>query len=292
MNISSFTAGLIQMRMQADRESNLKRAVELLEEAAAKGVQVACLPELFLSEYFCREEKAEFFDLAESIPGPTTEKLGEIAAKHKMVIVASIFEKRSAGMYHNTAVIIEADGRLAGIYRKMHIPHDPLFFEKYYFTPGDLGFRVFSTQYGKVGVLVCWDQWFPEAARLTALAGAQVLFYPTAIGWHPAEKAQYGKAQLDAWQTIQRSHGIANGLYVGAANRWGMEGPESAQLQFWGHSFFSDPSGVKIAEAGEEADAILTAAIDPVKIEDTRRNWPFLRDRRIDAYANLTKHPV
>ena len=269
--------------------SRVQRAIEKTRQAAAKGAQIICLQELFRSQYFCRDENADLFDLAETIPGPSTEVLSKVAKELNVVIVASLFERRAPGLYHNTAAVIDAGGELLGVYRKMHIPDDPLFFEKFYFTPGDTGFRNFDTKYGRIGVLVCWDQWYPEAARLSAMGGANILFYPTAIGWHPAEKAQYGAAQLSAWQTIQRSHAIANGIYVAAANRVGFEGPPERGLEFWGHSFVSDPFGQVIAEASSDGEEILIVECDVKRMDEVRRNWPFLRDRRIDAYQDITK---
>jgi N-carbamoylputrescine amidase len=283
-----FRAGLIQMACGLDPAVNLARAVSKVREAASLGAQVICLQELFRSQYFCREEDARLFDLAESIPGPSTDKLCPLAKELNVVIVASLFEKRATGLYHNTAAIIDADGSLLGIYRKMHIPDDPLFFEKFYFTPGDLGFRAFDTKYGRIATLVCWDQWYPEAARLAALSGANILFYPTAIGWQPAEKAEFGEAQHDAWRTIQRSHAIANGIYVAAVNRVGFEGPPEKGLEFWGASFVSDPFGRILQEASHDKEEILIVECDPAVMEEVRRGWPFLRDRRIDAYAAIT----
>jgi N-carbamoylputrescine amidase len=277
------------MRCSADPEENLRRACAMLREAASQGAKVACLPELFRSQYFCQVEDAARFDLAEPIPGPTTETLAAVARDAGIVVVGSVFEKRAAGLYHNTAIVLDSDGTLRGRYRKMHIPDDPLYYEKYYFVPGDLGFSSFPTAYAHVGTLVCWDQWYPEAARLTALKGAEILFYPTAIGWHPAEKAQYGEDQVSAWETIQRAHAIANGVYVAAVNRVGHEGPSSGGLEFWGGSFVADPFGRVIARAGHETEEIVTALCDPRLQEETRRNWPFLRDRRIDAYAPITE---
>jgi N-carbamoylputrescine amidase len=247
------------------------------------------LPELFRSQYFCQRTDLSLFDLAEPIPGPTCQCLGPLAASLGKVIVASLFEKRSAGVFHNTAVVFDADGKIAGLYRKMHIPDDPNYYEKYYFTPGDTGFRAFATRYGKVGVLVCWDQWFPEGARLTAIQGAQVLVYPTAIGWHPCEKAEFGPAQHQAWETIQRAHAIANGVYVAAVNRTGHEGAAEGGLEFWGASFVSDPFGTVLARGAHEREEIVLARCDLSRIEEVRRNWPFLRDRRIDAYGGLTE---
>jgi N-carbamoylputrescine amidase len=269
-------------------QDNLDRAVNGIREASRKGAQIVCLQELFRSQYFCREEDARLFDLAETIPGPSTERLCPLAAELGIVIVASLFEKRAAGLYHNTAAVIDADGTLLGLYRKMHIPDDPLFFEKFYFTPGDLGFRAFDTRFGRIATLVCWDQWYPEAARLASITGANILFYPTAIGWHPAEKARYGVAQHDAWRTIQRSHAIANGIYVAAVNRVGFEGPPNKALEFWGASFVSDPFGRLLAEASHDREEILIVECDTKQIEEVRRNWPFLRDRRIDSYGPIT----
>jgi N-carbamoylputrescine amidase len=270
-----------------DPAENLEKAVWRIREAAGKGAQIVCLQELFRSQYFCREENAQLFSLAETIPGPSTERLAPIARELGIVIIASLFERRAAGLYHNTAAVIGADGKLHGLYRKMHIPDDPLYYEKFYFTPGDLGFLNFDTAFGRIGVLVCWDQWYPEGARLTALQGANVLFYPTAIGWHPSEKQQYGVAQLDAWRTIQRSHAIANGVYVAAVNRVGFEGPPDHGLEFWGSSFVADPFGQIVVEASDNAEEILIAECDPRRMDEVRRNWPFLRDRRIDAYGQI-----
>jgi N-carbamoylputrescine amidase len=284
-----FTLGLIQMKCDADPARNLENGVQRIHEAARRGADVICLPELFQSHYFCQRTDPNLFDLAETIPGPTTERLGPLARSLGKVIVASLFENRAPGVYHNTAVVFDADGSMLGIYRKMHIPDDPLYHEKYYFTPGDLGFRTFATRFGRIGVLVCWDQWFPEAARLTVLQGAQVLLYPTAIGWHPREKAEFGHQQHQAWETIQRAHAIANGVYVAAVNRIGHEGPKDAGLEFWGASFVSDPFGAVLAKGSHDQEEILIAECDPARSEDVRRNWPFLRDRRIDAYDDLTK---
>ncbi|MEZ5353634.1 MAG: carbon-nitrogen hydrolase [Bryobacteraceae bacterium] len=289
---SPFRVGLIQMTCSPDPRENMDKAVVRVREAARSGAQIICLQELFRSQYFCREEDAELFDLAETIPGPSTEALSPLAKEHNVVIVVPVFEKRATGLYHNSAAVIDADGSLLGIYRKMHIPDDPLFYEKFYFTPGDLGFRNFDTRYGRIAVLICWDQWYPEGARLAALGGAQILFYPTAIGWHPAEKEQYGASQRDAWRTIQRGHAIANGIYVAAPNRTGYEGPPpvtegKSGLEFWGSSFVSDPFGVLIAEASVDKEEILIAECDPARSEEVRRNWPFLRDRRIDAYGPI-----
>jgi N-carbamoylputrescine amidase len=288
MNSTKFTIGLVQMRCGLDPRENLDKAAERVVEAAKEGAQIVCLQELFRSQYFCQKEDAATFDLAESIPGPSTELLGKIARDKGVVVIASLFERRAAGLYHNTAAILDADGALRGLYRKMHIPDDPLYYEKYYFTPGDLGFRAHDTKFGRIGTLVCWDQWYPEGARLTALRGADVLFYPTAIGWHPKEKEQYGHAQASAWQTIQRSHAIANGVYVAAVNRVGHEGPADGGIEFWGGSFVADPFGVIIKEASRTEEEIMVVECDRARIEDVRRNWPFLRDRRIDAYAPIT----
>ncbi|MGA2481626.1 MAG: carbon-nitrogen hydrolase [Candidatus Acidiferrales bacterium] len=282
-----FIAGLVQMRCSSDPDENLARAAEKIRDAAARGAQIVCLPELFRTQYFCREENAETFALAESIPGPTSEALAKLAKALGISIVGSIFERRAAGVYHNTAVVLDADGSLVGKYRKMHIPDDPLYYEKFYFTPGDLGFRNFDTRFGRIGVLICWDQWYPEGARLTSLLGANILFYPTAIGWHPAEKSEHGAGQLDAWRTIQRAHAIANGIFVAAVNRTGYEGTPDSGLEFWGNSFLADPFGQVLATASAEKEETLVVECDTQRIEETRRNWPFLRDRRIDAYSPL-----
>ena len=271
------------MRCSPDSGENLAKAEERVREAAGRGAQIVCLPELFRSQYFCREEDARQFDLTEPIPGPSTERLACVARRENVVILASLFERRAAGLYHNTAAIIGTGGEILGLYRKMHIPDDPLYFEKFYFTPGDLGFGAFDTPFGRISTLVCWDQWYPEAARIAALGGAQILFYPTAIGWHPAEKEQHGAAQHDAWKTIQRGHAIANGIYVAAVNRVGFEGPPDRGLEFWGGSFVADPFGQVIAEASHDQEETLVVECDPARTEDVRRNWPFLRDRRIDA---------
>jgi N-carbamoylputrescine amidase len=286
---STFTIGLVQMRCGLDPRENLDQAAARVVEAAAQGAQVICLQELFRSQYFCQREDAALFDLAEPIPGPSTETLSKIARDKGVVVIASLFEKRARGLYHNTAAILDADGSIRGLYRKMHIPDDPLFYEKFYFTPGDLGFRAHDTKFGRIGTLVCWDQWYPEGARLTALGGADILFYPTAIGWHPKEKQQYGAAQASAWQTIQRAHAIANGVYVAAVNRVGHEGPGDGGIEFWGGSFVCDPFGVILKEGSRTDEEILVVECDRGRIEEVRRNWPFLRDRRIDAYAPITK---
>ena len=288
-SLKPFRVGLIQTSCSTDPQENLDKAIVKIRETAAAGGQIICLQELFRSQYFCREEKADLFDLAEEIPGPSTIAIGRIAKELGVVVVASLFEKRAAGLYHNTAAIIGADGELQGIFRKMHIPDDPLFYEKFYFTPGDLGFLNFDTAFGRIGVLVCWDQWYPEAARLTAMQGANVLFYPTAIGWHPHEKEQYGPSQLDAWRTIQRSHAIANGIYVCAVNRVGFEGTADAGLEFWGNSFVADPFGVVVGQASQDREEHLVVECDPARMEEVRRNWPFFRDRRIDHYGGITQ---
>ena len=285
-----FQVALVQMACAPDPEENLRRATARVEEAAQRGAQVVCLPELFRSQYFCQREDPAAFDLAESVPGSTTETLGELAKKLNIVIIAPVFERRAAGLYHNSAAVIDSTGAMVGLYRKMHIPDDPAYYEKFYFTPGDLGFRAFDTQAGRVGALICWDQWYPEGARLTALQGANVLFYPTAIGWHPQEKEQYGAAQRDAWRTIQRAHAIANGVYVAVVNRVGHEKPAGAAgpgIEFWGSSFLCDPFGVVLAEAAPDQEEIVFGEVDLARLEEVRRNWPFLRDRRIDAYGGM-----
>jgi len=291
-----FRVALVQMSCGPAPEENLRHALDMVREAAERGAQVVCLPELFQTQYFCQREDASLFDLAEPIPGATTAKLSDTAKTLRIVLIASLFERRAAGVYHNTAAIFDADGSLRGLYRKMHIPDDPLYYEKFYFTPGDLGFRAFDTEAGCLGTLVCWDQWYPEGARLTALQGAHVLFYPTAIGWHPAEKAEFGEAQHDAWRTIQRAHAIANGVYVAVVNRVGHEtgnirgqSAPGAGLEFWGGSFLADPFGRVIAEASHDKEEILVGEVDLKALEDIRRNWPFLRDRRIDSYAPITQ---
>jgi N-carbamoylputrescine amidase len=277
------TVGLVQMSAGQDLDANLAKAMARIGVAAKRGAQIVCLQELFRSRYFCQSENHENFKMAEGVPGPTTESLGELARQKQIVIVASIFEKRSAGIYHNTAVVIDADGTLAGRYRKMHIPDDPLYYEKFYFTPGDLGFPSFDTRYGRVAALVCWDQWFPEGARLAALGGAEMVFYPTAIGWIPNEARAVAQNQRAAWQLIQRSHAVANGVFVASVNRVGREG----KIKFWGHSFVAGPFGEIVAQAGGEREEVLLARCDLSKIEETRQNWPFLRDRRIDAYGAI-----
>jgi N-carbamoylputrescine amidase len=288
-----YQVALVQMAMSADPAVNLDAACAKIREAAGRGAKVVCLPELFRSPYFCQKEDASLFELAESIPGPSTEALGWEARRSAVVVVASLFERRAPGLYHNTTAVIGTDGSILGLYRKMHIPDDPGYYEKYYFTPGDLGFHVFPTEFGNLGVLICWDQWFPEAARLVALRGADVIFYPTAIGWHPAEKAEHGTAQRDAWRTVQRGHAIANGLYVAAINRVGTETPAGPPgLEFWGSSFLCDPHGVVLTEASSDHEVTLYGTVDPARIEDVRRSWSFLRDRRIDAYAGMDRRLI
>ncbi len=284
-----FKVGLVQMSMTADPAANLEKAIGRVKEAARAGAAIVCLPELFRTLYLAQREDHDLFNLAEPVPGPSTEALSRVAREAGVVVIAPLFERRAAGLYHNTAAVIDADGALKGIYRKMHIPDDPAYYEKFYFTPGDLGFRAFDTRAGRIGTLVCWDQWYPEGARLTALQGANVLFYPTAIGWHPAEKAKVGAQQLDAWRTIQRGHAIANGCWVAAVNRVRLERPDdsAAGIEFWGHSFLADPFGVVVAEAPADQEALLIADVDLARVEEVRRNWPFLRDRRVDAYRGI-----
>ena len=277
------TLALVQMSTSADPAANLAKAVERIGMAAKNGAQIVCLQELFRSNYFCQTEESRHFRLAETIPGPSTEALRELARAKKIVVVAPIFEKRSAGLYHNSAVVIDADGTLIGTYRKMHIPDDPLYYEKFYFAPGDLGFPSFRTRYAKIAVLVCWDQWFPEAARLAVLSGAEILFYPTAIGWIPHEPRRMARNQREAWELIQRSHAVANGVYVAVTNRVGREG----KIKFWGNSFVAAPFGEIVARGSSEREEIVIARCDLAKIAETRENWPFLRDRRVDAYGPL-----
>jgi len=286
-----FRVGLVQMAMSREPGENLEKALDRVREAARAGAEVVCLPELYRSPYFCQSEDPALFDLAEPVPGPSTDALGRAAKEAGVAVVAPIFERRAAGLYHNSAVILDADGTVAGLYRKMHIPDDPLFYEKFYFTPGDLGFQAFDTRAGRIGTLICWDQWYPEGARLTALRGACVLFYPTAIGWHPHEKAQHGAAQRSAWQTIQRAHAIANGVFVAVVNRVGHEVPAGGGpgLEFWGSSFLADPFGVVVAEATTDREEVLVGEVSLPRIDEVRRNWPFLRDRRIDAYAGIDR---
>jgi N-carbamoylputrescine amidase len=289
---SEIKIGLLQTSVLPNPDANLKKTVALIERAAKKGAQIICTQELYRSQYFCQSEDHANFKQAEKIPGPSTDAFQKLAKKHKVVIVASLFERRASGVYHNTAAIIDADGSLLGIYRKMHIPDDPLYYEKFYFTPGDLGFKAWQTRYGKIGVLICWDQWYPEAARLTAMQGAEILFYPTAIGWHPSEKQKYGIKQHGAWETIQRAHGVANGCFVAVANRVGHEvlkGVGGDGIEFWGQSFIAGTSGEIIAKAASDKEEILIAPVDLASVDVTRTHWPFLRDRRIDAYGDLTR---
>jgi N-carbamoylputrescine amidase len=290
---STVKIGLLQSACSADPAANLRKTLALAEKAASRGAQIICTQELFRSQYFCQTEDHENFKLAEPIPGPSTAAFQKLAKKHGVVIIASLFEKRAAGVYHNTAAIIDADGKLLGIYRKMHIPDDPLFYEKFYFTPGDLGFKAWETRFGKIGVLVCWDQWYPEGARLTAMQGAQILFYPTAIGWHPKEKERYGENQHGAWELIQRSHAVANGCYVVAVNRIGLETPAGGDgIEFWGQSFVAGTSGQILAKASVEREEVLIVPVDLENVDVTRTHWPFLRDRRIDAYGQLTQRLI
>ncbi len=292
--------GITQMACVADPIINRKNQVRLVEQAAKGGAQIICTQEMFASQYFCQVEDHRFFKLAETIPGPSTDALGKIAKKYKVVIIASLFEKRAAGLYHNTAAIIETDGSIKGIYRKMHIPDDPLYYENFYFTPGDTGFKAWDTTYAKIGVLICWDQWYPEGARLTALQGAEILFYPTAIGWHPSEKEEYGTAQHESWELIQRSHAVANGCFTASPNRIGIEHildangkPVSEEgIQFWGQSFVASPNGQIVQKASVDKEEVMIVPCDLEKVEFSRTHWPFLRDRRIDAYGDLTKRFV
>jgi N-carbamoylputrescine amidase len=286
MKTRVLSVGLVQTRVAESKTATIEKSAERVREAARRGATLVCLQELFASEYFCQSEDAAHFALAESIPGPTTEAMAKVAKEAGISIVVPLFERRAAGVYHNSLVVVGPKGEILGQYRKMHIPDDPLFYEKFYFTPGDLGFVAVPTPGTTVGPLICWDQWYPEAARLTALRGAEILVYPTAIGWHPSEKAKYGASQLSAWQTIQRAHAIANGVFVVAVNRVGHEGPKDGGLDFWGHSFVADPFGIVLAEAGEDED-VLVVECDLGRVEEVRQNWPFLRDRRIDAYAGI-----
>ncbi len=299
--MSNTRVALIQMSCEPDINRNLDKACERVAEAARAGATLICLPELFRAQYFCQREDHALFGLAESIPGPTTERLAAVAREHKVVVIVSLFERRAPGVYHNTAVTLEKDGSIADVYRKMHIPDDPLYYEKFYFTPGDLGFKALESSAGNIGTLVCWDQWYPEGARITALRGAETLFFPTAIGWHPSEKAEFGQAQYDAWQITQRAHAISNGVWVCAVNRVGHEegdvllngellkGPEGAGLEFWGGSFIADPFGRIVAQGSHDKEEILYADLDSKLVETTRQHWPFLRDRRIDAYDGVGK---
>jgi N-carbamoylputrescine amidase len=295
MSAKTVSIGLVQLRCGTDPAANLAQAIAQIRVAAAAGAQVVCLPELFTSTYFCQREDHAFFALAEPIPGPTTEQLGQVARELGVAIVAGLFEKRAEGLYHNTAAVIDADGSFVGKYRKMHIPDDPLFYEKFYFTPGDLGFQVFSTRFAKLGVLICWDQWYPEAARLTALRGADILFYPTAIGWHPSEKAQYGRRQHQSWELIQRSHAVANGCFVVSVNRTGLEKDPATSgdgIEFWGQSFVADPSGEVLWRGPVDQTATHVVSVDLGQLDFARTHWPFLRDRRVDAYGEITRRYI
>jgi N-carbamoylputrescine amidase len=284
------TIGLLQHACAATPAANLRKTLALAEQAAKRGAKIICTQELFRSQYFCQAENHDYFKLAESIPGPSTEAFSGLAKKHRVVVVASLFEKRAGGLYHNTAAVIDADGRMLGVYRKMHIPDDPSYYEKFYFAPGDTGFRAWQTKYGKIGVLICWDQWYPEGARLTALQGAEILFYPTAIGWHPKEKKKFGVNQHGAWETIQRAHAVANGCYVAVTNRIGLETPEGGDgIEFWGQSFVAGTSGEILAKASVDREEIILQEVDLARVDETRTHWPFLRDRRIDAYGDITK---
>lgn len=288
--MQQFTVGLIQMAPEKTKDASIAKAAGMVERAARDGARLVCLPELFATAYFCQTEDHAYFGLAESLPGPTTEAMAEVARKAKVTLVAPIFERRAPGVYHNSQAVIGPDGKILGIYRKMHIPDDPGFYEKFYFTPGDLGFASFDTPVGPVGTLICWDQWFPEAARLTAMTGAMILFYPTAIGWQPAEKDEFGAEQRDAWMTIQRSHAIANGLFVAAVNRVGTEtASDGSEIEFWGSSFIAGPFGKILAQASTDKEEIVLAEVDPAECERTRQIWPFLRDRRIDAYEGMCR---
>lgn len=293
---SKFRVGLVQMSASPDPDENLERAIRHVHRAKELGAGLVALPELFRSQYFCQREDHSLFDLAEPVPGPTVDRLSKVARELSVAILAPVFERRAAGVYHNTVAVLENDGRLAGIYRKMHIPDDPLYFEKFYFTPGDLGFRSFQLHAGTVGVMICWDQWYPEAARITSLTGADLLVYPTAIGWHPGEKQEFGEAQRDAWKTVQRAHAIANGVYVAVPNRVGLEHGdvrgdrvEGPGIEFWGSSFVADPFGRVLVEASTDQEEVRVAEVDPHTVERTRRHWPFLRDRRLDAYGPITQ---
>ncbi len=288
---NNLTIALVQMACDPVHHANLVSALAKVEAASRQGAQLVCLPELFRSQYFCQQEDPALFDLAEPVPGPSTEAFSKLARKHKVVILVPVFERRTAGIYHNSVVVVDRDGSLAGLYRKMHVPDDPAYYEKFYFTPGDRGFQAIRTSVGKIGTLICWDQWYPEAARLTTLQGAEMLFYPTAIGWHPSEKAQEGELQRNAWQTIQRSHAIANGVFVAAVNRVGHERPEAGRdgIEFWGSSFLCDPFGAILTQASSDEEEILLAEVNLSRVEEVRRNWPFLRDRRVDAYGGLTR---
>ena len=289
--VKKIKIGIIQSKISSNIRENLDLAIKNIKKAASKKAKIVCLPELFLSNYFCQTEKHSNFNLAEKIPGPTTKLFSSLAKQLKIILMVSLFEKRTAGIYHNTSVLINEKGKIIGKYRKMHIPDDPQYYEKFYFTPGDLGFKSFKTSQGNIGTLICWDQWFPEAARLTALQGAEIIFYPTAIGWHPKEKKKFGKSQLESWTSIQRSHAIANGVYVAAVNRVGIEKQGSKKLEFWGNSIIFDPNG-NILKKAKTKESIIICEIDFKKVETTRRHWPFFRDRRIDSYKKILKNPI
>jgi N-carbamoylputrescine amidase len=291
MKNKNYNIALTQISLDATPEVNLKKCLEWIRKAAKQGANVVCLPELYSSFYFCQSENHDYFDLAEPLHNDSYKAFSALAKELGVVLIVPFFERRASGLYHNSAYIIDTDGSQAGLYRKMHIPDDPSYYEKFYFTPGDTGFKAFDTKVGKIGTLICWDQWYPEGARITALQGAEVLFYPTAIGWHPSEKAQYGEKQHDAWRTVQRGHAVANGIFVAACNRVGFEKPveSSAGIEFWGASFIAGPQGEILAEASHDKEEIIMAEIDHTLMEDVRRNWPFLRDRRIDAYGDITK---
>jgi N-carbamoylputrescine amidase len=292
MAAEGFTIALVQMRCESAVEANLAKAEAAIADAARQGAEIVCLPELFTGPYFCQKEDPSYFDRAEPIPGPSSQRLAAAAKRYNLVVIGSLFEKRLPGLYHNTAVVFDRDGEYLGLYRKMHIPDDPLFLEKFYFTPGDLGFKVFPTHAANIGTLICWDQWYPEAARITALKGAEIIFYPTAIGWHPREKAEFGDAQHSAWETSMRGHAIANGTYVAAVNRIGHEVIVGEGLEFWGGSFVADPFGRILAKASHDREQLLIVSCPRKVIEETRRNWPFFRDRRIDAYADICRRAV
>lgn len=291
MKSQNYNIALVQISLDATPEVNLVKCQEWIRKAARQGANVVCLPELYSSFYFCQSEKHDYFDLAEPLHNDSYKAFSALAKELGVVLIVPFFEKRAAGLYHNSAYIIDTDGSEAGLYRKMHIPDDPSYYEKFYFTPGDLGFKAFNTNVGKIGTLICWDQWYPEGARITALQGAEVLFYPTAIGWHPHEKAQYGDKQYDAWRTVQRGHAVANGIFVAACNRVGFEKPveTSAGIEFWGASFIAGPQGEILAQASHDQEEIIMAEVDLQLMEDVRRNWPFFRDRRIDAYGDITR---
>lgn len=285
--MSKVKVGLVQMSCTADKQANLEKAIDKVKEAAAKGAQIVCLQELFTSLYFCDVEDYDNFKLAEPIPGPSTEALGKAAAEAGVVIIASLFEKRAQGIYHNTTAVLDADGSYLGKYRKMHIPDDPAYYEKFYFTPGDLGYKIFKTRFATFGVLICWDQWYPEAARITSLMGAEILFYPTAIGWATSQDEETNLEQYNAWQTIQRSHAVANGVHVVSVNRTGYE--QEGRMKFWGGSFIANPFGRVIYQASHDNEEVIVQELDLSKTDSYRTHWPFMRDRRIDSYQQITK---